>query len=193
MNIFNNYYSSDIITDISNLKISNINIIFFDNIIKQNGFQYGFHLIKDNENYINIKLTKKMIFKIDIIEDDIFIILNKNETKLIEKLKEIDNYFQTKSEFIDYKYIPILRYNNNNYIKCKLLLDYQSNNILTDFKVQDSFTDEIFQDNLDSFDNFKKEKKNIKELILFPNKLWKCESEKKFGISLRIKDIIVIH
>jgi hypothetical protein len=129
----------------------------------------------------------------NIKEDDIYIVLHNKEKELISKLKEIDDYLYNSTEFENYKYMPILRKDEYGgyYIKCKLLLDKDTNNILTNYKIQDTFTDEIFEDNLNSINELKKQTKNVKELVIFPNKLWTSKSENTFGISLRIKDIMI--
>jgi hypothetical protein len=195
MDPFTNYYGCDNLVNIDNLKSENINVDFYGNVIKNDEFEYSFYLVKqENNEHINLKLEKKMIHRININhEDDIYITIHNDAKNFINKLEEIDNYFSNHLDFKGYNYVPITRTSKygSKYIKCKLLLDYQTNNILTNYSIQDIFTDEIFYSHLDSISQFKKVTNNVKQMIIFPNKLWKHEETKEYGFSLRIKDIIV--
>ena len=174
------------------LKPETLQFKFYDIVKSENDSKYEFHFVQSNDKFVNFKLSKSDIYKINFDkkkEYEMYIKLNKN-SPLVKKLIEIDNYMSKLENFVEYRYVPILRKNEQDYpyIKAKLLVDFTTHESLTNLTVIDFYSNEQRESKIDSIDHFKEICKDIKGLVIFPNKLY--VSDGCYGVTLRIKNVI---
>jgi hypothetical protein len=185
------YYDCCDIISWKNLDPEKQKLTFLTNFTDENLGLHKVFLVKQNDQFINLKLSKDDISYIYVKDEDVFFhIKNKN---IMSSLTTMDLFYQDLN--INKEYYPILRkYErfNNYYIKARLLLDFPDKNVKT--VVEEANFKQYYLKNLMEINNLKKKKF---EIVLMINKMYEMIEENNIGklryaFTVRIKKIKIL-
>jgi hypothetical protein len=184
---------NDKIFDSKTILSEKINLNYLGEIESSKKNKYDFYFVKHESDYLNIKVSKKDIYKTSINDDNwLYWNLKKTNKDLLSTFSTIDEYFENyQSNVQGKKYVPLLREDNSGYpyIKTRLFRNWPDENLITKVYLKDFYTGQIEEKTIESFEEFEDYLKGASEFIVFPSKLF--ITEEYYGVSLRIKSLLL--
>jgi hypothetical protein len=171
-----------------------INLSYLGIINSDKGYDYDFYFIQHETDYLNIRVSKKDIYKTSLTDNNwLYWNLKKTNKDLLSTFSILDDYFEKydSKSIVGKNYVPILREDKSGYpyIKTRLFRKLPDDVLMTKVYLKDFYTGQIEEKTIESFEEFEDYFKQASEFVIFPSKLWVREED--YGVGLRIKSLLL--